>query len=587
MAVDGISDDPADFEEAIRAFRRRVPMPDHVWDALSDNEKAFGFKVAGAAQADLATQAWEAMDKAISQGTTLDEFKRDVGAQLEAAWGKQDPWRLETIFRTQAMAAYGAGRHEILSHPEVRKARPYLRFDAVNDSRTSDVCEALDGVIRPADDPFWLTRTPPLHFCCRSVLVPLSEEEAADEGVTGNAPDIEADEGFGRPPPAGGGADWEPDPKDYPAPIGEVLEDRLRGGPANELEPGPANDVEPEPVPEPEPAAPEPDRLVRELETSPIKTVHKRFGEETGNLNATLHVELETGQRGYYKPAAGEVYNYGETLPEGTYYKREAAGYQLDRALGVGMVPATVVREGPDGIGSFQIEHAPAHSPETPPKSVAGLPTKAGGKPKAYQVANREAFQRMRVYDIIAGNMDRHVGNWLRRYNAAGELVPAPIDHGMCFPKHDALDWIHVVPERGNPSVYGPLEPSVKAIIDNADFDVVAKALKGAGLEPEAVRGTLGRLDLLKRRPDLGAYGSVEDFHRTKSARHTPLVTDRWNYELGTSVAAEGYSEEVNAAMERAFPEWTPTEPVLPTNFEQNARPKNFDWEDAAGGGTG
>lgn len=236
-------DDPAEFEEAVRFFRQRVPMPDWKWDALTEEERTFAFKVSGAAQADLATQAWEAMDKAIAQGTTLEEFKRDVGAKLEAAWGRTDPHRLETIFRTNALGAYNAGRHEILSHPEVRKARPYLRFDAVNDSRVSDVCEALDGTIRPADDPFWTTHTPPLHFNCRSVLVPLSDEEAQDEGVSGNVVGAEADEGFGRPPPAGGGADWEPDPKDYPGPIGEVLDGKLQGAPA-------VNDVAP---PEPEP----------------------------------------------------------------------------------------------------------------------------------------------------------------------------------------------------------------------------------------------------------------------------------------------------------------------------------------------
>lgn len=250
-----VTDDPAEFEEAIKAFRRRVPMPDWKWDALSEAEKEFAFKVSGVAQADLATQAWEAVDRAIKDGTTLDDFKKQVGPQLEAAWGRENSARLETIFRTNALGAYNAGRHEILSHPEVRKARPFVRFDGVDDDRQSEICAALDGTIRPADDSFWHTHTPPLHFNCRSILVPLSEEEAQDEGVDDEAPEVGADEGFGKPPTVGG--DWEPDTGDYPGPIGAQLEKVLEVAPAPAPEPdyGPAFPrVEPEVAPSELPA---------------------------------------------------------------------------------------------------------------------------------------------------------------------------------------------------------------------------------------------------------------------------------------------------------------------------------------------
>ena len=220
------TDDPDRFEEAVRAFRRRVPMSDAQWDKLTEGEREFAFKVSGVSQADLVNDAYEAIDRAITDGTTLEDFKREVGAQLEAAWGKEDPARLETVFRTNTQTAYNAGRHEVLSHPEVRRARPYLRFDAVMDSRTSDVCDALDGTVRPADDAFWDTHHPPLHFNCRSILTPLSEEEAGDEGVDEKPHDVEPDEGFGKPPTVGG--DWQPDPADYPGPIADILRDKLR-----------------------------------------------------------------------------------------------------------------------------------------------------------------------------------------------------------------------------------------------------------------------------------------------------------------------------------------------------------------------
>jgi SPP1 gp7 family putative phage head morphogenesis protein len=220
-----ISDDPADFDEAVRAFRKRVPMPDWQWDALTQAEREFAFKVSGVAQADLVTEAWEAIDRALTEGTTLEAFKLEVGGQLEAAWGRADPARLETIFRTNTQSAYNGGRHEILSHPEVKKARPFWRFDGAADARQCDDCDPLDGVILPADDPFWHTHQPPLHHQCRCVITPLSDEEADDEGVTEDVPNVEVDEGFGRPPSAGG--DWEPDTTTYPEPIRAVIDDRL------------------------------------------------------------------------------------------------------------------------------------------------------------------------------------------------------------------------------------------------------------------------------------------------------------------------------------------------------------------------
>lgn len=45
-----------------------------------------------------------------------------------------------------------------------------LEFDAVIDSRTSDLCRSLNKTILPIDDPFWKTYYPPNHFRCRSTV---------------------------------------------------------------------------------------------------------------------------------------------------------------------------------------------------------------------------------------------------------------------------------------------------------------------------------------------------------------------------------------------------------------------------------
>jgi SPP1 gp7 family putative phage head morphogenesis protein len=191
--------DPDRFNEAVKDFRRRVPMTDPAWRKLEASERRRAFWVATVAQARLVQQALDAVDRAIRDGRTLDNFKAEVGPQLAEAWGRDDPAHLENVFRTNVMSAYNGGRYEILTDPVVMEARPFLRFDAVGDSRTSEICEELDGTVLPADDAFWATHTPPLHHQCRSVLTPLTAEEAADEGIDRAAPAVAPDDGFGQP----------------------------------------------------------------------------------------------------------------------------------------------------------------------------------------------------------------------------------------------------------------------------------------------------------------------------------------------------------------------------------------------------
>lgn len=192
--------DPDRYEEAIRDFRKRAPLTDPEFRRLSDAERRRAFWVAGVTQARMVQEVRDAITRALEEGTTLQDFKREMSAKLAEAWGGEDGPRMETVFRTNLLGAYNGGRHQIFSDPVVREARPYLRFDAVGDSRTSDICDELDGTVLPADDPFWQKHTPPLHHNCRSLLVPLSADEAEDEGITGARPAVEAEDGFGVPP---------------------------------------------------------------------------------------------------------------------------------------------------------------------------------------------------------------------------------------------------------------------------------------------------------------------------------------------------------------------------------------------------
>lgn len=204
--------DPRSSDDAVRWFRERLLMSDDEFNALAEASHDQAFTIAGVSQLDLVTEVWEALDRAVARGESFEDFRKRVSARLTAAWGREQPWRVETIYRTNVQRAFSAGRWVQMEHPAVKQARPYRRFSAILDLRTTITCRTLDGVVRPADDPWWDGRIPPLHFSCRSLVVTLSKSEVGDDPLP-PGPDVAADEGFGGPPDV----PWEPDLSRYPA----------------------------------------------------------------------------------------------------------------------------------------------------------------------------------------------------------------------------------------------------------------------------------------------------------------------------------------------------------------------------------
>ncbi len=220
---------PADtrrYSEAVTWFRQRVPMTREEFDSLRARERGRAFTVAGVAQLDIITQVWEAMERALAEGTPLADFKREIGPQLRRAWARNQaepahvPSRLETIFRTNAQTAYVAGRITQLRAPAVARVLPYWMFSAVLDLRTSAICQPLHGTVLPAGHPWWRWHTPPLHHRCRSIPIGVSQA-VGDEKRTQVPREVQPAEGFGLDPTQGSG--WRPNLGAYPQALVEIF----------------------------------------------------------------------------------------------------------------------------------------------------------------------------------------------------------------------------------------------------------------------------------------------------------------------------------------------------------------------------
>ena len=125
-----------------------------------------------------------------------------------------------------------------------------------------------------------------------------------------------------------------------------------------------------------------------------------------------------------YKPRRGERPLWDFT--RGTLCQREVAAYVLNAALGWNLVPPTVLRDGPYGVGSLQLFIDADHE--------AHLFTmqKEGGFDAA--------IEQLAAFDVLANNADRKSGHCLKGND--GRLWA--IDHGICFhaePKLRTVLW--------------------------------------------------------------------------------------------------------------------------------------------------
>jgi uncharacterized repeat protein (TIGR03843 family) len=141
------------------------------------------------------------------------------------------------------------------------------------------------------------------------------------------------------------------------------------------------------------------------------------------NHSALLHVrEGDLQAVAVYKPQRGERPLWD--FPDGTLCYREVATYHVSQALEWQLVPPTVLREGPHGIGSLQlfIDHNPdINYFELDDRFVVQL-------------------QHFAIFDFLVNNTDRKGGHLL--LDARGKLWG--IDHGLTFhavPKLRTVIW--------------------------------------------------------------------------------------------------------------------------------------------------
>ena len=208
--------------------------------------------------------------------------------------------------------------------------------------------------------------------------------------------------------------------------------------------------------------------------------------------NYTFFVTVTHGElkaAAVYKPCRGERPLWD--FPEGTLAMREVAAFAVSEALGWGLVPPTVLRDGPHGAGMVQLYMDVDHEQHY----------------FTFGERHVEEARRIAVFDVLINNADRKAGHVLE--DARGQVWA--IDHGVCFspePKLRSVIW-DFAGQPVPPDILDDLRALRDQMDEHAKFVQVLERL----LDPQEVEALRHRLELLIKR---------RRFPQPSSERHYP-----------------------------------------------------------------
>ena len=166
------------------------------------NEHSNYFSVAKVMEIDVLEDMKSALTKAIAEGQTLSQFKKDLKPTLSQKgwWGQRAmldpktgewvtdlsaPHRLKTIYYSNVRSARSAGQWRRAQ--ATKEFAPYFIYKLGPSKQHRDVHESWSGKILPIDHPFWDEAMPPNGWGCKCYVTQITQRRAdALGGVSEN-----------------------------------------------------------------------------------------------------------------------------------------------------------------------------------------------------------------------------------------------------------------------------------------------------------------------------------------------------------------------------------------------------------------
>lgn len=120
----------------------------------------------------------EIQDKIYDDNDTIRPFK-DFFDDAKKTYDQYNVNYAQTEYNTAIASGQMAVRwNQIEADKDIL---PLLKMTVVEDAQTTEICEPLDGITLPINDPFWDEFYPPNHWNCRSTVLQLDEGEISSK----------------------------------------------------------------------------------------------------------------------------------------------------------------------------------------------------------------------------------------------------------------------------------------------------------------------------------------------------------------------------------------------------------------------
>lgn len=101
--------------------------------------------------------------------------------------------KMKTLIHTATFNSMNIARKAYFTDDDLEGFVEAFQYSAIMDSRTTPICSELDGRIFDVNSAEWKTYVPPNHFNCRSLIIPVTED---DMWEASESPNIMPNKGF-------------------------------------------------------------------------------------------------------------------------------------------------------------------------------------------------------------------------------------------------------------------------------------------------------------------------------------------------------------------------------------------------------
>ena len=196
-------------KQALDYIKNKKLHPAFSYKDVWNEEHAAAFTVAKAMQIDVLSDIKTAVEKAIENGTTFEQFKKEIKPTLmkKGWWGRKemsDPLtgrtvdaqlgsdrRLKTIYSTNLRSAYQKGQYDRTMESDLH---PYLMYKLGASVHHREEHLRWSNLILPKDDPLWNSIFPPNGYGCKCYTVAVTEarkQKYEQNGVPAYNPDTQ------------------------------------------------------------------------------------------------------------------------------------------------------------------------------------------------------------------------------------------------------------------------------------------------------------------------------------------------------------------------------------------------------------